>query len=99
MTNKLKKRARALMAERGISYQAAVNALRADRAADATPYPNAPAPAPAAPLFVVEYNVAGDHEKHRAGPYSSAEVHGHLRDIEGYEGISNARIIPAESVS
>lgn len=73
MTNKLKKRARALMAERGISYQAAVNALRADRAADATPY--------------------------RVGPYSSAEVHGHLRDIEGFEGVSNARIIPAESVS
>jgi len=50
-------------------------------------------------MFYVEYEVNGFDGTHKAGPYSQAEIEYQRRDIAGYEGVVNVRVIPAEEKS
>lgn len=50
-------------------------------------------------MFYVTYEVNGFDGIHKAGPYACIELAWeNLDDIKGYEGVCNARVMPAEEV-
>lgn len=49
-------------------------------------------------MFYIIYEVIGFPGEHKAGPYSAKESQYQKCDIAGYEGVINARIVPAEEV-
>jgi len=47
-------------------------------------------------LFYVEYQLPQmtGAKVHQQGPWAAAEAEYHLRDIAGFEGVTNARLVP-----
>lgn len=48
--------------------------------------------------YFVQYQVEGAGLQ-KAGPYDESEADAQLKDIAGYEGISNASLIPASDLA
>ena len=49
-------------------------------------------------MFYIVYEVEGFKGTHKAGPYSLDDVQFQRSDIEGYEGVKNLKVIPADWV-
>lgn len=47
--------------------------------------------------YLVTYKVLGG--SHQAGPYDAVEAGKHFRDIAGYEGVTDAKVVPVEPKS